>query len=404
MRFALPSLRRAATTLVALATMTTLVVVPAGPAVAAAPPVDRFLKVYAPENESFAGPRTRTQALSDAENYDMITAKANTYKEHIAAMRQVNPDLLVLLYMNGTFAQKTEGTKYPESWYARDAYGRKVTSKGYGNFLMNPRDSAWIQNRIDYCRTQKGLSGYGGCMVDMVGTAPTMPSYVSSPPVDPSTGKLWTAVAWQAATTSLAARIDAGTDGALWGNGYGSAARYFGSGSGGTSKVLSDGVHGAVSEIWIRTPHQSITSYPTESQWRESVNQLVDLGRNGERTAVMVKMWSSGTTAQKDAFHRFALATFLLGSNGTSSFHASYVEGQVMLDHPYWKADIGQPTGAFYSTNGVYHRSFGKGRVLVNPTTTSRTVSLGAAYIGLDGVRRTTITLAPHTGDVLRQA
>jgi hypothetical protein len=400
-----PSRRRfaasATTTLLALATLTALAVVPA-PAMAAPPAADRFLKVYAPENESFAGARSLEQALADAENYDMITARLNSYKGHVAAMTAANPDLVIIAYLNGTFAQKTEGTKYPESWYARDAYGRKVTSKGYGNYLMDPRNPEWIQNRTAFCNTLMQSTGYGGCMLDMLGTAPTMPSYVSSPPVDPRTDALWTAVDWQAATTALAAQVDGGTNGALWGNGYGSASRYFGSSVGGTSKVLSDGVHGALSEIWIRTAHQSITSYPTELQWNKNVNQLVDLGLNGERTAAMVKMWSTGTTAQKDAFHRFALATFLLGSDGTSSFHASYTEGQVLLDHPYWKTDIGQPTSGYALTDGVYQRSFSTGRVLVNPTTISRTIDLGATYVGLDGVSRTTITMAPSTGEVMR--
>ncbi len=402
-----PSRRRfaafATTTLLALATLTALAAVPA-PAMAAPPAADRFLKVYAPENESFAGPRSLEQALADAENYDMITARLNSYEGHVAAMTAVNPDLVIIAYLNGTFAQKTEGTKYPESWYARDAYGRKVTSKGYGNYLMDPRNPEWIQNRTALCNTLMQSTGYGGCMLDMLGTAPTMPSYVSSPPVNPRTDALWTAVDWQATTTALAAQVDGGTNGALWGNGYGSASRYFGSSVGGTSKVLSDGVQGALSEIWIRTPYQSITSYPAELQWNKNVNQLVDLGLNGERTAVMVKMWSTGTTAQKDAFHRFALATFLLGSDGTSSFHASYAQGQVLLDHPYWKADIGQPTSSYALIDGVYQRSFSRGRVLVNPTEAPRTVDLGGTYVGLDGVSRTTITLAPHTGDVMQLA
>jgi len=42
--------------------------------------------------------------------------------------------------------------------------------------------------------------------------------------------------------------------------------------------------------------------------------------------------------------------------------------------------------------------------VLVNPTEASRTVDLGGTYVGLDGVSRTTITLAPQTGDVMQLA
>jgi hypothetical protein len=52
----------------------------------------------------------------------------------------------------------------------------------------------------------------------------------------------------------------------------------------------------------------------------------------------------------------------------------------------------------------VYRRTFTKGIALVNPTTSTYTVSLGGSYKDLDGVRRTSITMAPHTGEVLVKA
>lgn len=386
---------------VALSTVAALSLVPAP---ASATPDDRFLKVFVPHNESSEGPRDRAEAIRDAGLYDIISAQPRAYQDHIAAMRQVNPDIQVLAYLNATFAQKGEEFAYPESWYARDAYGRKVRSLGYGNFLMNPLNASWIQNRVTFCNNLMQSSGYHGCMADMLGTAPTLPNYVTSPPIDPRTGNRWTAQDWQLATTALAKTVDAGTGGALWGNGFGSAARYFGVGGGGTSKILATGVHGALSEIWIRTASQSVNYYPDETRWRYALDQLVDLSRNGEATAALVKVWSSGTIAQKDAWHRFALATFLLGSDGKSSFHISYAHGQVLMDHRYWQADIGAPTASYNITNGIYQRPFTRGKVLVNPTAVSRTINLGGTYTDLEGVRRTSITLPPHSGQVMTTA
>jgi Hypothetical glycosyl hydrolase family 15 len=360
----------------------------------------RFLKTFAAANERPTA-RTREQAVADAKRFDVISATVGMYTPHASAMRTANPGLVLLAYLNGTFAQKSEGTKYPESWYARDRYGRKVTSKGYGNYLMNPTNPAWISERTERCRQLLAQSGYGGCILDMLGTAPTDPGYVSSPAINPATGSPWTAADWVRATTALAGKVDAGTTGQLWGNGYGNGTRYFSAQLGGT-KVLGNGVQGALSEVWLRSAAQSITWFPDESRWKDSVNQLVDLGRTGERTAAMVKLWTSGTTAQKDAYHRFALASFLLGSDGRSSFQASYASGDALAGHRYWTTDIGTPTGAYASAGGVYQRTFTRGKVLVNPTTTTRTVALGAAYVDLSGVRRTSVTLAPHTGDVFR--
>jgi hypothetical protein len=360
----------------------------------------RFLKTFAAANERPTA-RTREQAVADARRFDVISATVGTYRGHAAAMRAANPALILLAYLNGTFAQSSQGTAYPESWYARDRNGRKVTSRGYGNYLMDPTNAGWISHRADTCRQLMAESGYGGCMLDMLGTAPTDPGYVSSPAINPATRNPWTAPEWLRATTALAAEVDAATSGQLWGNGYGNGTRYF-TASLGPSRILSGGVQGAISEIWLRSAAQSLTSYPAESRWRDSVNQLVDLGRTGERTAAMVKLWTSGTTAQKDAYHRFALASFLLGSDGRSSFQASYAPGDALAGHRYWTTDIGTPTGAYGNAGGVYQRAFTRGKVLVNPTTTTRTVALGAAYVDLSGVRRTSVTLAPHTGDVFR--
>jgi hypothetical protein len=360
----------------------------------------QFLQTFAAANEG-AFKRTRQQAIADAGKFDVISATPNTYRGHVGAMRVANPDLILLVYLNGTFAQKGERTSFPESWYARDKNGRKVTSRGYGNYLMTPSNAGWISSRVELCRQLIAYSGYGGCMLDMLGTAPTMRGYVSSPPINPATRRPWTASEWQRTTTALAAKVDAGTPGHLWGNGYGSGTRYFSAKQGG-SKILSNGVQGALTEVWMRTAGQSLKSFPDEARWKQSVDQLVDLGRHRERTAVMVKLWANGTVAQKDAYHRFALATFLLGSDGRSSFQASYRHGDALAGHRYWNTDIGRPTSAYAKVGGVYQRNFTLGKVLVNPLATARTVQLGRPYVDLSGAKRSSVTLPPHSGDVLR--
>jgi hypothetical protein len=55
--------------------------------------------------------------------------------------------------------------------------------------------------------------------------------------------------------------------------------------------------------------------------------------------------------------------------------------------------------------NGVYRRDFSGGVVLVNEPAAgaTQTVSLGATYVDLDGVSRTSVTLAPGQAWVLRR-
>ena len=377
------------------------IVQPASPRASAATASPSFIQTWAAENENSSHVRTRDQAVADAQNFDVIVANPKTYASHMSAMRTANPALKVYAYLNGTFAQENQGSTFPTDWYSRDAAGNKVRSKGYGNYLMKPTSSGWITNRISLCKSMIASSGYDGCMLDMLGTAPTRPGYTTALPINPSTNKAWVPTDWQKATAALASKVDVAIPQTVWGNGYGSGSRYYDS-TWGPSRLLSPGVHGAHTESWIRTSTMSITSFRTESEWKKSVDMLRDLAAQGERTSVMLKLWTSATTAQKDAYHRYALATFLLGSNGQSAFNASYGSDVNSLTyHRYWNVAIGTPTTAYAKIGGVYKRSFTNGIVLVNPTKTSQTVSLGGTFVDLNGTTRSSITLAPNTGDVM---
>lgn len=63
--------------------------------------------------------------------------------------------------------------------------------------------------------------------------------------------------------------------------------------------------------------------------------------------------------------------------------------------------NIGDPIGPYAKVDGVYQRGFTNGKVLVNPGTAAVTVPLGGSYVTLDGSVVTSLTLQPHTGDVL---
>ena len=388
-----------ASTLLATVAATAL---PASPAQAA---TTRHLKTFVAENENRTHVRTRAQALEDATNFDVISALPGTYRDHIVAMRQANPGLVVVAYMNGTFAQKSQGTSYPASWYARDKTGQKIQSRGFGNYLMRPNEPGWINDRVAACRALIQQSGYHGCMVDMLGVAPVQPGYTTSLPVNPATGALWTSPDWQRATAAATGKLQAAiTTGEVWGNGYGSGSRYFTS-SFGPSKLLNPSMVGGVAESWMRTASMPLDRYREEAEWKQSVDMLVDQGRAGTRGVVMVKLWAPGTVAQKDANHRYALSSFLLGSDGRASFNISYGHDvDALAPHPYWsRADIGAPSGPYTLTSGVYQRAFSQGKVVVNPTKVSRTISLGGSYVNLSGKTVSSLTLPPNSGDVLRK-
>ena len=73
------------------------------------------------------------QALANARNFDMIAGHPRPFAPYLEQMRAINPDLKMIFYLNGAYVQKNEGTKYPESWYARDGTAAQDTAYEHVN-------------------------------------------------------------------------------------------------------------------------------------------------------------------------------------------------------------------------------------------------------------------------------
>lgn len=373
---------------------------PAAPAQAATG--TNVLKVWAPKYMERGGTMTRAKAVEEARHFDVIIAKPSEYGRFVADMRAANPRLRLFSYINGTFAQVSEATAYPDAWYIRDTNGEKVRSVLFGQYMMDPNSSGWVQTRINLCRHVIATSGYDGCGLDVLGTTPvTETTYVTGRPVNAQTGVPWTGQQWLTATTALAASVRSGSGRPIAGNGIGDGPRYFYAGF--PSSQLFNGLDVGMAEGFLRSGRAELSVYPTVADWKANVDMLADAGTRGKSLVVVTKVWNTGTQAQKDAWHKFALASFLLGSDGRARFSFLY---DITLDpgawHPWWATSLGAPSGGYAASgDGTYGRTFGQGRVLVNPTGRTIRVSLGAAYTTLDGSRVTSVTLVPHSGEVL---
>ena len=70
--------------------------------------------------------------------------------------------------------------------------------------------------------------------------------------------------------------------------------------------------------------------------------------------------------------------------------------------YPIMDTSIGSPTGATYQSQNVYMRDFTGGKVLLNPSDIQHTVGdLGGVFDDLAGQSVTSVTLAPHSGEIL---
>ena len=337
-------------------------------------------------------------AVRQARGFQAIAAHPWTYRGDLASMRRAHPGLTLLAYLNGTFAQSVQGRTYPASWYLRDASGRRVRSREWGNYLMDPANPGWIADRVARCRRFVRISRDDGCMVDMLGTAPIYDWYVTGAPIDPSTGRPWSAAAWLEATARLAAAIRAGSGGApVIGNGLGDGRRFFDEQA--PSEGLLEGIDGAIADGWLRTAERPADRYPSVMAWTRDVEMLASTDKS---VFVETKVWARATPEQVAAWHRFALASFLLGSDGHAYFAFSDgPRGPAVPDALAASVRIGEPVGAFRTSDGAFERSFSNGIVVVNPTSEAASTDLGGEYRTDDGAVVRSVSMNPHSALIL---
>jgi hypothetical protein len=373
-------------------------------------PVPNALKRWAATNGG--GPQAQTptlaQALAAAANYDLILATKKSYPPYVPAMRQAKPGLKIVAYLNGTYAQSDEGSAFPEAWYARDANGAKVRSKSFGNYLMDVTNAGWINSRTQTCTDYVTQSGYDGCYLDMLGNATVGAGYDTAVPINPQTHNPWTRPQWISATSKLATAVKTSLPALMVvGNGLANGNQYFDPASGPTSLLMS-GIAGANAQGFIRSENDAITSFRKANIWKNDVDMLADAGSRGRSVLAMTKVAKAATPAQLQQVHRYALASFLLGTNGTQYFYFSpsgNADGVNAPDTPDDHVNPGTPLGPYAAqASGAYVRSFSVGYAAVNPGTTAATVNLGGPYVDLDGRTVSQATLAPHTGMVFTKA
>ncbi len=346
---------------------------------------------------------TQTLALRQAQNFDIIAAHMATYKPWVAQMKAANPDLELDVYVNGTFSSSKSSSQYPESWYARDKDGNKIMAKGFSTWLMDPRSPSWIAEVTSTCQYRLSYSGYDGCFLDVLGTSGLNPTSVTGIPIDPRTGLEWTKRDWMDATSTLGASVGATiSPRTVMANGLGFGVPYFDPTA--PRERLLDGVGTAMAEVFAREPGSSVNTYRNEATWKKDVDMVADAVTRGSRIVVTTKVWTSATAAQIDAWHRYALATFLLGYSPGRAFFTFRSDHLHSTPSPYWDVPIGSPTGPYAKVGTIYRRAFTGGLVLVNPTTSSATVAMPAPLTTLNGNVVSSVTLAPHTGQILTTA
>jgi hypothetical protein len=358
-----------------------------------------MLQLFAPTYMSkTTAAYSQADAVTIAENYDLVAANAKQFTSAtLAQMQATNPNVRVLVYLNGSFDVHAKQS-YPPTEYARDVNNNFIKSRQYGNWLMNIGDPAWVSQVSAQCTTLLAQATYDGCFVDMLGDGSLGASYLTSQPINPATGAVWTPAQEMTATTAIAQTVTADHPSEIiMANGLLNGASYF-SPTAPTSQLFG-GVNTALAETWLRAATSVVTKYESPAAWQQDVNLLTNAGGNGDAAAVTTKVWTTATPAQLTAWHRFALASFLLGTTGAAYFSftgsQSPTEFQTDAGNALDHTQLGAALGPYAAVGKAFGRQYADADVIVNPTKKAVTVSIPAPCLTLDGVLATTSLVMP---------
>lgn len=346
---------------------------------------------------------TEAEALAEAQTFDLLIAHRNAFPAWLDEMSAANPDLLTLVYMNCTFTYRAD---FPESAYSHDADGNRIFPFEWPDtFLLDPTSPFARSFQVDRAEWLMRESGYDGLFLDVTGLGPLSPGYVSGLPIDPSTGVVWEPADWLAAVADLESEIKPVVAPApIVTNGLKSGPAYFDPDAPRGDTIFGPDIMGSVAESFLRHSSSSLSTYPSETAWRQNVDMLVDVGAKGASVLAQTKTYADGTTAQKDAWLTFTVASYLLGNDGRAFLNFTYEKGDWTQDRAMYHLDLGPATGPYHAGGGVYQRDFVRGKALVNPGSASVTVAVGPGYTELDGTAVETVTLAAHSARILRRA
>jgi hypothetical protein len=343
---------------------------------------------------------TSSEALTVASRNDLVVGQGKVYKPWLSAMYGANSSIVVAPYKSSISAGGENYTyvanNHP-SWFLRDRNGRRLHDS-YGAYLINPSSDgvrAWTVSLAQQAQSD----GFSGFFLDSLGTYGL--TAFGGTPIDPATGKPFTAVTWMAATRGLAQTVNDAVSIPVIGNGLRDGTTYFATTAGTAGLVNS--IDAGEFEGCFRAATNSATWFPSEAGWLQQVNALEDVQSHGKTALCWTKVYSSATTAQQNRWHSFALASFLLAQNGHSYFYFQGSKSNTALTS--WgegSVAIGAPVAARAVSGSLYYRQFANGMVVVNPTSSAHTMALPKAY-SLSGKMVSSITLQADSGTVLTQ-
>ena len=329
-----------------------------------------------------ASKRTTAGWQAAATNDSVLIGGAGVYKKWIPQLKAWNPNVTILEYNLGPYLQKGSANystvlANDPTWFARDSRGNLINLPSFpNNYLMNPSNAAYRAWHSSQLAASVAQYGFDGAMDDSMGAGP-LGHYASGTPVNNATGQPYTAQQWLSEQVLMLNSDKAALNGKyLAFNGLVSGPMYVRE----LSILATSNADAGVSELFLRQPTSSVTSYPNATALQDSLQMMSDMAAHGKTFLGWTKVWSTGTTAQVSQWEQFALGVYLLGqqTNSYLDFMPSHSADNTQVTYANLDTNMGAPMGAYTVNGSVYTRTFQNGTVTVNLGTTTSTIQMNA--------------------------
>jgi len=319
-------------------------------------------------------------------------------------LKAKNPNMKIIGYkdisgMNTYMDDWTEVNSH-EDWFIHDINGNRVQQKDYGWYLMDPA-SGWKQHYVSYLNAKFAATPeWDGVFID--DCAPELPPWPNWN-VPNSYIKSADYARWHADTLGMLQYLKTN----LMSGKIAIANTY--------STGLTDYINAIDGVMYEGFAHASWSDFNTFGASAGGGMPEV-LNTIAQATATGKIVWcDSGTAipsnptaadlAQVAKIVKYSYAAFLLAMNGPKAyfnFNDWYSNDGSKGYYSIMDTQLGTPSNSYYSNQNVYMRNFTGGKVLLNPSNSTYTVSLVGNYYLLDGTMVSSVVMAPWSGEILK--
>jgi hypothetical protein len=358
-----------------------------GPSAADARGTMNRIALFAQDWNGYPADRSKLEWKAAAKHHLLLVGTPGpVYGKRISQLHSWNPRLKVVAYDLGPYTVK--GTPLYDrliaahpGYFARDANGQLITVKAASgspsfpdNTLMDPGIAGW--RAVQAKRVARSIHEYGfdGAYIDSMGLG-VFTGATTAVPVDRATSSAYTKKGWLKAEAQSLNKIRSVIGRRfLFCNGLVNGIVY----EDYTHILAESHVDGIMTDSWMRLASAPVTAYPSPALFRANLRMVRGLQAHGKYFFGWTKLWTSASDAQKHAWDRFALASYLLvkGTKAMYTFTPTFDVDRTKIYDRLQRAKLGAPLHRFTVSNGVYRRRFENGRVTVDPSTHKATIRL----------------------------